>query len=195
MIKEVRERCFEVNTLGGIVMNRIVTWITTSDTHVFHYVNQQLRCKLFDFLLPRMTHMGGATFTISSLLLVMIIANPIGRSWATQALLSLVLSHIVVHFIKKAYCRQRPYTKLANVNLSSNPLKDYSFPSGHTTAAFAIAVAFSLHSLLLAMFLLPVAILIGISRMYLGLHYPTDCLIGALLGTISSIIVVYVTNI
>ncbi|WP_161568316.1 phosphatase PAP2 family protein [Anaerobacillus alkaliphilus] len=172
-------------------MNRLVTWITTNDTHIFHFVNQQLRCRIFDFLLPKLTHMGGATFTITSLFIIIFFSESLIRYWAIEALLSLALSHVIVHLIKKVYCRKRPYDKLTGVNLSSNPLKDYSFPSGHTTAAFSIAIVFSLHSLLLAIILLPIALMIGFSRMYLGLHYPTDCIIGALLGTISSIILVW----
>lgn len=177
-------------------MNRIVNWITTHDTHAFLFVNRQLKCKFFDFLLPKITHMGGATFTITSLLLIITLGDQLTRFLAIQAFISLALSHVVVHFIKKVYCRERPYVKLTDVNLSANPLKDYSFPSGHTTAAFSVAIVFSLHSVFLALCLLPVAALIGVSRMYLGLHYPTDCLIGALIGTVSSILVVlFITTI
>lgn len=179
---------------GGFVMNRFVTWLTTNDAYAFHFVNQQLRCKVFDYILPKITHTSGATFSLSSLFILIVASGNILRTWAFEALLSLALSHIIVHFIKKFYCRQRPYKILANVNLCSNPLKDYSFPSGHTTAAFSIAIVFSLHSALLAIILLPIAFLIGLSRMYLGLHYPTDCIIGALLGTISSFIIVYIAS-
>ncbi|MBU9713758.1 phosphatase PAP2 family protein [Evansella tamaricis] len=176
-------------------MNRLVGWLVTSDTHVFHYVNQQMRCRAFDYILPKLTHLGGATSTISSLLLIMLLSGEIVRSWAIQALISLTVSHIIVHFIKKAYCRERPYRKLENVNLSSSPLKDYSFPSGHTTAAFSIVIVFSMYSLALAILLLPLAVLIGFSRMYLGLHFPTDCIIGALIGTLSSVLVVYSSSV
>ncbi len=179
---------------GGIIVNRIVNWITTSDAHIFHFVNRRLKCKLFDVLLPKLTNMGGATFTISVLLIVIILSEDILRTSAFEALLSLALSHIFVQFIKKVYCRHRPYEELTNVNLGSSPLKDYSFPSGHTTAAFSIAIVFALHSFLLMILLLPIATLIGFSRMYLGLHYPTDCIIGAFIGTLSSILIVYFLN-
>ncbi|BCR06804.1 hypothetical protein DESUT3_38730 [Desulfuromonas versatilis] len=59
----------------------------------------------------------------------------------------------------------------------------FSFPSGHTMTAFAVYGAFA--TLLpgsVALFL-PLAVLIGLSRVFLGLHYPTDVLVGALLGT------------
>lgn len=179
---------------GGIVMNRFVAWLVTSDTQMFHFINHSLRCPAFDYLLPKITHVGGATFTLTSLFLLISFGGTTIQTWAFHGLLSLTLSHIIVHFIKMFYCRERPYINLTNVNLCDNPLKDYSFPSGHTTAAFSIAVVFALHSALLAILLLPIAFLIGLSRMYLGLHYPTDCIIGALLGTISSFIIVFIAS-
>ncbi|MRG87421.1 phosphatase PAP2 family protein [Salinibacillus xinjiangensis] len=173
-------------------MNRIVTWITTSDQYAFQLINQKLKCKLFDLILPRITHLGGATCTISFLLFIIMLSQSMLRLIAIKSLLSLALSHLIVHIIKKIYCRERPYVKLPDIQLGTHPLKDYSFPSGHTTAVFSIAIVFNLYSSPLSIILLPVAFLVGFSRMYLGLHYPTDCIIGAILGTISSIMVYYI---
>ncbi|MCD8501502.1 MAG: phosphatase PAP2 family protein [Bacillaceae bacterium] len=175
-------------------MNRLFTWIDLNDTQFFLFVNQKLRCQMLDILLPRFTHIAGASFTITSLLILQFFVSFPVKLWVFQALGSLGFSHVFVHIIKKCYCRERPYKKLTNVYLSSSPLKDYSFPSGHTTAAFSIAIVFSLHSLLLATILMPIASTIAFSRMYLGLHYPTDCIIGALLGSVSSITVVTITG-
>ncbi|WP_332694334.1 phosphatase PAP2 family protein [Halalkalibacter lacteus] len=172
-------------------MNRLLTWVSLNDVQLLQFVHQQLRCRLLDFTLPKITHLGGATFTLSSLFLIIILSSSPIKLLAFQALLSLTLSHVVVHIIKKIYSRERPYKKLANIVLSSHPLRDYSFPSGHTTAAFSTIVVFALHSFVLAAFLLPLASLIGFSRMYLGLHYPTDCMIGAMLGSISAFTIVY----
>ncbi|MFC0473174.1 phosphatase PAP2 family protein [Halalkalibacter kiskunsagensis] len=172
-------------------MNRIVNWLSINDNRVFFVVNQLWRCKVLDALLPRITHLGGAIFSLSLLFFLMIIFTNDIRYWAIDAFISLSLGFVSVQIIKKLSCRKRPYLTLPNVNICQNPLKDYSFPSGHTTAAFSIAVVFALHSPLLALSVIPLALLVGISRMYVGLHYPTDCIIGALLGTISAILAVY----
>jgi len=177
----------------GVIVSRFVTWVASHDKRIFSLINQQLRCKVLDIVLPKITHLGGALITITSLLVIIAFTKGEIRLWSIEAILSLSLSHVVVHIIKKIYRRIRPYNKLEFVNLSSNPLRDYSFPSGHTTAGFAIAVVFSLHSTVLAMLLLPLAALVAISRIYLGLHYPTDCIIGALLGTVSSMVIVSIS--
>lgn len=171
-------------------MNRIGVWLSTLDLFVFELVNRHMRCRLLTFLLPKLTHVGGAFFSISSLVIVLAFTTMTYRLWAFEALLSLALSHILVHFIKKVYGRERPYLKLSNSYLITTPLKDYSFPSGHTTAVFSITVVFAIHSPLLACLLLPIAFFVGLSRMYIGLHYPTDCVFGALLGILSSFLVV-----
>lgn len=166
-------------------------WIVTSDINLFKFINRQLKSKSLDFIMPRITHLGGAVFTISSLMALLIFFKGEVRFLAIQALASLTLSHIIVQIIKRISGRKRPYMVIPEAQIFANPLIDYSFPSGHTTSSFAIAVTFSLHSWLFALILLPLASLVGISRIYLGLHYPTDCIIGALLGTASSIFIVF----
>ncbi|WP_235820547.1 phosphatase PAP2 family protein [Halalkalibacter krulwichiae] len=139
-----------------------------------------------------MTHLGGATFSLSLLFLFILFLPGSIRQSAIVALASIILSHLIVQLIKKLSCRQRPYLSLPDVHTCSNPLKDYSFPSGHTTAAFAIGVVFAIHYPILAATIIPLAILVAVSRMYLGLHYPTDCIIGAIIGTTTSILSVIV---
>ncbi|MGV2794782.1 phosphatase PAP2 family protein, partial [Clostridium perfringens] len=72
---------------------------------------------------------------------------------------------------------------LAQAQIAILPLKDYSFPSGHTTAAFSVAIPFLFVAPGLAQILLPLASIGGLSRIYRGVHYPSDCRAGCFLGS------------
>ena len=67
---------------------------------------------------------------------------------------------------------------------------DYSFPSGHTGTSFAAAVVLFLsYPKKYSFWFLVLAFLIGFSRLYVGVHYPTDVLAGALIGTVIAVCV------
>lgn len=173
-------------------MDRFIRWVAKIDVAWFHFFNRTLKCRILDVLMPRLTHLGGPVIAIGSLLTALFLTAKPYRMWVIEALISLSVSHVFVHFVKKYYRRKRPYDQLQSVHMHTGPLRDFSFPSGHTTAAFSIAVVFALHSLLLAFLFVPLAALVAISRMYLGLHYPSDCVAGALIGTLSSSLIVVV---
>jgi len=127
--------------------------------------------------------LGGATFTISASLLAWAFGS---ASWSTagaQAAVALAISHIPVAIAKKLYPRIRPYLALPDTNTFRNPLSDHSFPSGHTTAAFATSIPFIAAIPELLPLFLSLSIIVGFSRIYLGLHYPSDVLAGVVIGT------------
>ena len=95
------------------------------------------------------------------------------------------VGYIPVAIAKKLYPRQRPYIQLKHTKVLENPLKDHSFPSGHTTAIFSLVTPLMITYPAFAAVLLPLAVTVGISRIYLGLHYPTDVLVGLILGIFS----------
>ncbi len=84
--------------------------------------------------------------------------------------------------IKGSTLRERPFASHAGLTAMAKPLDRYSFPSGHTLQAAAFLVMLAHYYPSLALLMLPFAASVAASRVILGLHYPSDVLIGALLG-------------
>jgi len=113
----------------------------------------------------------------------------------TQALLP-VLHMIIAGFtgtliykwLKVKTLRPRPYNVYQQISLRSIPLDQFSFPSGHTLHAVIFTLVAIHYYPMLSLGLIPFTILIGLSRPILGLHYPSDVLVGALIGTLISLI-------
>jgi undecaprenyl-diphosphatase len=84
--------------------------------------------------------------------------------------------------IKRHAVRERPFITHAGIRCAAAPLDRYSFPSGHTLHAVSFAVLGSHYLPELALPLAAFAALVALSRVVLGLHYPTDVAAGALLG-------------
>jgi undecaprenyl-diphosphatase len=169
-------------------MMKILLAFYETDQWLFRGINSHFKNKILNPFFRMITHTGGARITISSILLMILFSGGQLRSAAVASFAALTISHLPVHFIKKLYPRKRPYIILENTFFPANPLEDHSFPSGHTTAIFSSVLPFILLMPVLAAFLIPLAILVGISRVYLGLHYPSDVLVGALLGTTAGLL-------
>ena len=89
--------------------------------------------------------------------------------------------------LKSILVRERPYILFRDLSWGTPPLDQYSFPSGHTLHAVSFTVVCVHFFPILAVLLIPLSILIAISRMVLGLHYPTDVVMGAMIGTVISL--------
>lgn len=107
------------------------------------------------------------------------------RRVGVLALVSLLFSALIDNVIlKNVVARTRPYDVIEGLTSLVGAQKDYSFPSGHTGSAFAAAVVMFLG--LPKKYGIPIlvfACLMGLSRLYVGVHYPSDVLGGALIGT------------
>lgn len=101
-----------------------------------------------------------------------------GAAMAVSLALEVICCSVI---LKPLVARPRPYDVNA-VQLLIPPLSDYSFPSGHTGAAFAAASSLFFSKNRLWIPALVIAVLMGFSRLYLYVHYPSDVLAGALLG-------------
>ncbi len=104
-----------------------------------------------------------------------------------------LLSGVIHHIIKIVLGRYRPRYLFSENWYGINPLNfniaHNSFPSGHTQTIFAISIGLTLLYPRLGIFLVPLAVSVGISRVVLIAHYPSDVLFGAYLGMATAILV------
>lgn len=88
----------------------------------------------------------------------------------------------IYKMLKSKTVRPRPYQVHQVIRLGERPLDHFSFPSGHTLHAVMITTVLGYIQPLLLVLMLPFTILVALSRMVLGLHYPSDVAVGALIG-------------
>jgi undecaprenyl-diphosphatase len=106
-----------------------------------------------------------------------------------QAIIALAIANIVLKLCNLIYFRPRPFVD-HQVNLLFYKPTDSSFPSNPATVAFSVATAVWLCNRRLGALLLVLGTLFGLSRIYCGVHYPSDVIVGALLGALSAYLVV-----
>ena len=119
---------------------------------------------------------------------VILLVSKRHRREGKAVLLALLIGFILTNLIlKNIIARPRPYTVLEGLKILIQEPSDYSFPSGHTCSSFAAALTMlriSDRRLGIAASIL--AVLIAFSRLYIGVHYPTDVLAGAVIGAFSA---------
>jgi undecaprenyl-diphosphatase len=126
------------------------------------------------------THCGGPSFTTLVSALPWLACCSLHQA-SRQALATLIVSHLVVQLLKRTIVRGRP-AEVCDLEATIREPDRYSFPSGHATASMAVALAYGAAFPAFAVPLLLLAILVGISRIRLGVHYPSDVLAGQLIA-------------
>ena len=147
------------------------------------YMLQKLHTPFLDEFMTWITFLGeSGWFWI--LLAVLLLCGKKTRRIGLAMGLSMAVGLIIGHgFLKPVVARQRPCWLDPAVTLLIQSPRDFSFPSGHTLASFESAVSIFLYNRKWGLWALLLAALIAFSRLYLFVHFPTDVLFGALLGT------------
>jgi undecaprenyl-diphosphatase len=156
------------------------------DTFIFVQINQLPHRKLSDRFLTRLSWvMTSGTGWLLFLLLATLVNRQ--RGWkATRAVAPALwlATATVEHPIKKWFRRRRPFVSLIEAIIVGRKPGSYSFPSGHSAAAFAGALLLARQYPGSARGFFGLASLVAFSRIYLGVHYPGDVLSGSLLGVV-----------
>lgn len=136
-----------------------------------------------------LTHVGMIIWPVLGIVLLITKKH---RKEGAGMLLAIGIGIVITNvLLKNAAARPRPYTLLNNLTILIDAPSDYSFPSGHTCMSVAAAGALvGLSNRKWAIAGCVLAALIAFSRMYVGVHYPTDILGGALAGALSAWIAV-----
>lgn len=171
----------------------MLEWLAHADRAVFHAINHGGVSGFFDWLMPMLSDDG--RFKIP-FLLVFLAMMVFGKSRArTAALLVIPLialsDQLSSNLIKHAVERIRPCHVLPDVRLLAGCSGSFSMPSSHAANSAAAAVHFALAYPRLAIPLGLFAFGVGYSRVYVGVHYPSDVLVGFLVGVVSALVIRY----
>jgi len=148
---------------------------------------QREASKFFCIFYKFLSQLGNGVFYVLIEFMELWLFKHKGRPMFLAILIGYAIQLPVYFIVKNSVKRLRPFEKLENIkNIIAVPDK-YSFPSGHTAAAFLMARSLSFQFPELSTFLFVIAALIGFSRVYLRVHYPTDVMAGAILGLFSSL--------
>ena len=168
------------------------------------YIQEYIRSDFLNPIMKVLTHSGDKGILLIVLILAFLII-PRTRAIGIMSTISIAIEALLNNvLLKNLIARTRPYDEIEGLINLVGRQSDYSFPSGHTGAAFAVAGAMlvvalfglpmiektgefkredpSLTFKLISVILIMYATLLAFSRMYVGVHYPTDVLCGLLLG-------------
>jgi undecaprenyl-diphosphatase len=134
------------------------------------------------------SRLGDGVIWYALMLALPLLYGAAGLRVALIMLASGAVGLVVYKLLKRTFVRERPFIRHAGISLAGAPLDRYSFPSGHTLHAVAFTWQACAAFPELSLVLVPLALSIAASRVVLGLHYPTDVLVGALLGAASGVI-------
>ena len=156
------------------------------DEQALVWIAENVRCAVLDPFMKLYTQLGntGMLFIVLGVLMLFFKQT---RKAGVSALCAMLIGLIVVNFtIKPLVSRPRPWLVIADFANLVPEHDPNSFPSGHTNAAFAfaLAVCVSAPKRWMKVTAVCMAAVMGLSRLYVGVHFPSDVLMGAVIGSL-----------
>ncbi|MGE6343555.1 undecaprenyl-diphosphatase [Bacillus mycoides] len=168
--------------------------INNLDYNGFRYINEHVKENIYiDYLMIFFAEYAQYMF----ILLFMILwlnKKYKNRACVIQAIIACCFAFVLNRIIGLFFYRERPFVSHLNINQLVEHTANASFPSDHATSAFAIAITVFLYKKRLGKAFLLLAFLIAFSRVWVGVHYPLDVLMGAVLGLVWAFITHYIVK-
>lgn len=163
-----------------------------SEQRLLIWIQEHMRRTWLTILMKTVTFLGNGGI-LWIFIAVCFMLRPKYRFIGSALLLSLLLSIICINLLlKNLVARARPHDRIQTLQLLIRRPQDFSFPSGHTSSSFAAAaVLFFAPPPWLGISALCIAVLIACSRLYLGAHFPSDVISGAIIGVFLGVTAVY----
>lgn len=160
------------------------------DEAVFFFINATLANPVTDAVMPIVTNdwILRAFYTVAMILLLWKGDARVRWMVLFSALTLLLTDQVAAGYLKPLIARPRPCHGLADINLLVGCGGGFAMPSAHAASAFGQAAFFSLHHRRLISYLYPLAALVALSRVFVGVHYPGDIIAGTILGIVIGLI-------
>ena len=170
-----------------------MNWLNTTELPILWWIREHLTHPFLDTVMPYLTSLANhGEFWI--LLAVILLCFKKTRKAGVAMGIAMACGYLIGNMgMKHLFARTRPYD-VTEVELLVAKLHDFSFPSGHTLVSFEAATALWFYHRRWGVVALTLAALIGYSRLYLFVHYPSDVAVGALLGVGIGLAACAVTN-
>jgi undecaprenyl-diphosphatase len=159
-----------------------IAWLDQAELNACRAFNRSVRRAGLLRVFRIASRLGDGVLWYGLMGLVALAGGAPGRITALQCAVAGVTGLALYRGLKNVLVRERPYMTHAAIVCAGRPLDRFSFPSGHTLHAVSFTIILCTGLPWAGLVLVPAALLIALSRVVLGLHYPTDVVAGGLLG-------------
>jgi len=162
----------------------MILWLQSIDVSLFRFINVSLSNSFFDKLMPFVSDSPWFACLFVALAVFLVWKGGVrGRVCVLMLALSLCLGNwLVCDSIKNAVARLRPFQTVPDTILRVGKGGSFSLPSSHAANWFGLTMVLLVYYRRTAWAMLPLSLLVCLSRVYNGVHYPGDVLAGAVLG-------------